>query len=102
MTRRRLIAALVAAPGARAFAAPAQASIGDRIVRDDQLATAQAGGPPRPDHDLRARRPRRPEAAKNVDLQRAGGRLRQPERDHPLHARPISRSNECPVNSQAG
>ena len=46
MTGRRLTGFLVAALALAAFAAPAQASIGDRIVRDDQLRARRPGATP--------------------------------------------------------
>ena len=49
------------------------------------VSTSQAGGHPDLSDDFTLEDPGQPEAAKDVDPQPARGRVRQPERDPPLH-----------------
>ena len=92
----RAVAALLR----RRCSRPAQATRKSNPSRPS-TSTTQAGGHPdlTTSFTLETRAPRgRPER----DLQRPRGRLRQPQRDHPLHLRRTSPSTSARPNSQAG
>jgi hypothetical protein len=103
MTSKRLIAIIVAALAAAAFAAPAQASIGIESFETTTSADPeiQAGSHPDLTTVFSLEDPGKPEAAKNIEFNAPRGVFGNPNALTRCTAADYALM-ECPVNSQAG